>query len=228
MHVTPPFGTAAQPIAALALIVASSHALALTQTDYEFDILRNGSPVGQHELRISRLGDETRVLALSNIRVTLLGFTLYRMRYRSEEVWDGQGLKVLAVDVDDDGQSSRIDGQRRGSHFHWMTADGSETSEPLPVYPSNHWNPSVIRASSVLNTLTGQSNRIEVTAAPGEKRLPLPDAANSSATAYQYRGELNLYSWYDRQGRWLGMRFKGRDGSNIEYVCRNCADATTM
>jgi len=228
MQVPPPFGTTAQAIAALALIVASNHALALTQTDYEFDILRNGSPVGQHELRILRLDDETRVLALSNIRVTFLGFTVYRMRYHSEEVWDVEGLKVLTVDVDDDGQSSRIDGQRRGGQFHWSSADGREASEPLPVYPSNHWNPSVIGASSVLNTLTGQSNRIAVSTAPGEKILPLPDASDSSATAYQYRGELNLYSWYDRQGRWLGMRFKGRDGSNIEYVCRNCADSTTM
>ena len=37
-----------------------------------------------------------------------------------------------------------------------------------------------------------------------------------------YQGHLHLDAWYDISGRWMGMRFKGRDGSTIEYRCRNC------
>jgi len=42
------------------------------------------------------------------------------------------------------------------------------------------------------------------------------------ATHYVYSGELDTEVWYDDEGRWVKMRFKGRDGSTIEYVCRRC------
>ena len=42
------------------------------------------------------------------------------------------------------------------------------------------------------------------------------------ATRYAYTGDLDNEVWYDDVGRWVKMRFKGRDGSTIDYVCRRC------
>ena len=42
------------------------------------------------------------------------------------------------------------------------------------------------------------------------------------ATRYAYSGELQTEVWYDECGRWVKMRFAGRDGSIIDYVCRQC------
>ena len=42
------------------------------------------------------------------------------------------------------------------------------------------------------------------------------------ATRFAYSGDLQNEVWYDDAGRWVKMRFKGRDGSTIEYVCRRC------
>lgn len=212
----------------LALLTTSSDSFAFKQTAYEFDILRDGAPVGHHDLRVSHSENETRVLASSWIEVTFLGFTVYRMRYNAEEVWDLEGIRSMAVSVDDDGKSYRIDGQRRGGRFHWKTSEGDENALPLPVFPTNHWNPAVVDAPVVLNTLTGESNQVEVSADSSAAVSPLPNKSRDAATAYQYSGDLNLTSWYDPQGRWIGMRFKGRDGSDIEYVCRNCGDGLAL
>ena len=43
-----------------------------------------------------------------------------------------------------------------------------------------------------------------------------------AATRYAYSGDLKADVWYDDAGRWVKLRFRGRDGSVIEYVCRRC------
>jgi len=225
------YGAGMRAAPTLIWAVTSMSAFATEQTAYEFDILRNGATVGQHEVRVSRGDDQTTASVRSEITVRFLGFTVYSMSYRSEEIWDRLGLKVLTVDIDDDGRTGQIHGRRRGTHFHWTSPDGRELSQPLPVYPTNHWNPDILGASTVLNTLTGKSNRVEVVADRDEAALPLPPASSVGDVirhAYRYEGELNLHSWYDLNGRWLGMRFKGSDGSKIEYVCRNCTDRVAL
>jgi hypothetical protein len=54
------------------------------------------------------------------------------------------------------------------------------------------------------------------------------DSDTPNLAEYRYSGELELDAWYSEAGRWLGMRFKGRDGSTIEYFCRNCTEARSL
>ena len=42
------------------------------------------------------------------------------------------------------------------------------------------------------------------------------------AVRYRYTGHLSLDTCCDDQGQWLGMRFQGRDGSEIRYQCSTC------
>lgn len=86
--------------------------------------------------------------------------------------------------------------------------------------PTNHWHPIILEQQRVLNTLTGKVNDITVQRV-GEDALTL-DSATVAATRYRFDGELRLHSWYDDDGRWLAMDFEARDGSIIEYRCRNC------
>ena len=42
------------------------------------------------------------------------------------------------------------------------------------------------------------------------------------ATKYLFSGELENTVWYDGAGRWVKMKFEGRDGIPITYNCRRC------
>ncbi|MCG6867624.1 MAG: DUF6134 family protein [Gammaproteobacteria bacterium] len=215
----------------MALLVFAGFASSTVQAESRhllFDILRNGKPIGEHELMIERMGSETHVVARSAIDVTLLGFPLYRMRYEARERWDEQGIRDLTVEVDDDGRETRIVGQRREDRFFWSDLDGREYSVPMPVFPTNHWNPKVLETDRVLNTLTGQMNRVSIATDDDAIVRKTRSNADTELDVYRYEGDLNLQSWYDTNGLWHGLRFKGRDGSDIEYVCRNCADPTIL
>jgi len=46
------------------------------------------------------------------------------------------------------------------------------------------------------------------------------------AHRYDVAGGVRFTAWYDAQGRWVGLRFLGNDGSTIDYICRQCGDAS--
>ena len=184
-----------------------------------FDIYREGKQIGTHTISRRSLDNRLVVEARTRISIKLLGIELYRFRYDTREVWDGDGLLQLVASVDDDGEQISFEGQRTGDRFVW--SDGrTESSHAMPVYPTNHWNAGVLGQNAVLNTLTGKINNVTIM---DEGRETLDYAGSSQpASRYRYDGELQLVSWYDSQGRWLAMRFTTDDGSTIEYRCRNC------
>ncbi len=190
-----------------------------------FDIFRNGDPVGTHEVQKEINAETTKVRVVSNIALRFLGFTVYRFEYASEEIWDERGLRRLDVSVDNNGKKSNFDGRRDGQAFTWNAGDRS-IRHLLPVYPTNHWNDGVLDQDKVLNTLTGDLDDVSITRLSREiLRLP---GSTVAATRYRYEGGLELDSWYDDRGRWVGMRFQGDDGSTIEYLCRDCQRGTVL
>jgi hypothetical protein len=180
--------------------------------------------VGSHRVEVQRTGQLIKVRCESDIDISLLGISFYRFVYNAEETWDDQGLVRLSVRLEDDGGRFRLEGQRTSGSFQWTVNDEGSFTQPLPVFPTNHWNPAVLNQEQVLNTLTGRMNAVEIqsleTTGPGDT-LPVPQAG-----VYRYSGDIQLVSWYADDGRWLGMRFEGKDGSTIEYRCRNCSAGT--
>ncbi len=182
-----------------------------------FNVERNGKKIGTHVTRFSRRGSETVVRSTMNLDVKVLGFTAYSMRYNSTERWQDKVLKMLSVGIDDDGAKTKISGRLKGGKFSWST-NGKWRSSKAQVFPTNHWNKDVLSTRRVLNTLTGFHNRVRIkkvgseTLTCGKRRI--------RANRYVYSGQLQTESWYDRNGRWVGLRFKAKDGSTLFFKCR--------
>ncbi len=190
--------------------------IALYRGKISFQVERNGSKIGTHETRFSRRGGETVVSSTMKLNVRVLGFSAYKMNYESTERWNNTQLTRLSVKVDDDGEKTKISGRLKGGKFNWST-NGKWRSSKSEIYPTNHWNSNVIRSRRVLNTLTGSFNRVKIRKAGstvmtcGKRRI--------RATHYVYSGQLQTEAWYDRAGRWVGLRFKGKDGSTLVFRC---------
>ena len=208
---------------ALACFSATIPAGITTQTEgaqsSTYDIFRNDRRIGSHTVMREERGDQVIVDVVTRIRISLLGFEFYRFEYDAREVWDAAGLVSLSVQVDDDGDSSRLEGRREDGQFLWENGQ-EQGSHPMPVFPTNHWNAAVLEQDVVLNTLTGKLNRVAITD-DGREALIIDDN-RLPVTRYRYEGQLRLVSWYDASGRWLAMRFTADDGSIIDYRCKGC------
>lgn len=191
---------------------------------WTYDIYRNDSHIGTHRVARKGVDDAYAVEARTRISISLLGFEIYRFHYDAREYWDTLGLVALEVSVNDDGENFKMTGNRQGSRFQWVSGQTSRSSI-MPVFPTNHWNPDVLEQGSVLNTLTGNINRVDISE-QGKELLQLGEQS-LPAIRYRYDGQLQLESWYGLSGQWLAMRFEADDGATIEYRCRNCLEGST-
>ncbi len=204
--------------AALAVLIAipsTATAKPVTQA-INFTVERKGSDIGTYSVRFSRNTDGLQVTSRMNLKVRLLGVPVYSYRYDSTEVWRDNELNALTVSVNDNGKRSFVKGERNGGAFAWNNGSRNYAATGN-IFPSNHWNDNVLHQRRVLNTLTGKLNNVSIRRA-GTDRLNC-SFGTVNATRYVYSGQLKTEAWYTASGRWVGLRFKAEDGSDIMFKC---------
>jgi hypothetical protein len=184
----------------------------------EFEVLRNGKPVGQHRTQFLRRDGFLVVDSKMTLSIRFMFIEAYRYRYEATEHWcDGRLVKLEAT-VDANGDRSRTYAAADGDRLSIEGPDG-RASAPLGVISTNHWHAGVLDTDTVLNTLTGNLNRVRIERCA----TPNPDGEGpAGAACYDYSGDLSARVWYDREGRWVGLAFDGEDGSRFEYRCSAC------
>jgi hypothetical protein len=193
--------------------------------ELRFQIRRNDAPVGSHVVQFNRGRDGLQVIAQSNIDISFLGFSAYSFSYRSESVWQGNQLAAMSVMVDDDGDETKVVAKHDQGQLMVSGPDGEQTL-PATIFPTDHWHCGVLGSSSVLNTITGKPNDVNIT--PSNSEMLRTTNGTLRATQFTYDGELETNAWYDSDGRWVGLQFEARDGSTITYRCMTCATDTAQ
>ncbi len=199
-------------------------ALAAYGPEIAFDVYRDGKRIGEHRVAFKERGGVLTVESRFAIRVTVLGLPLYTYDYESTGTWRDGHLVRLRARTDDDGDVSAVEAERQDGKLKVHGGD-IQSVAPGGIYPTTHWNPGVIGATQVLNTITGRINTVRMedrgieNVATGDTHRP--------ARHFAYTGELETEVWYDMSGRWVKMRFNGKDGTPIEYVCRRCGSDET-
>lgn len=216
-------GTAHAQKAVLAAFNAKDP-IALYGTEMQFDIMRSGKKIGDHLVRFDTNDDKIVVNSASRMQIDILFFTAFQYRYDSRAIWRDGILNKLEISVNDDGTLFSMLADQQGPRLR-LTRGTDSLDMKLPIYPTNHWNAEVLKQDQVLNTLTGEINNVLINAAGYEDVKT--ESGIIPAMRYTYTGDLINEVWYDDMGRWVKLRFKGRDGSVIEYVCRQCQGGMT-
>jgi len=185
----------------------------------EFEVLRDGTPVGRHQVRFENQQDGVTVTSEMALTVRLFSIPVYNFKYTAVEYWRQGQLHNLRVDVDDDGDKHRIEAERNQDKLSVVGPDGTREFSG-GVFPTSHWNPAVLQQNTVLNTITGQMNNVEITKTSYENIEV--SGVTRRAARYHYSGDLAVTAWYDAAGRWIKLSFMAEDGSQIEYRCVIC------
>ncbi|MEX2644141.1 MAG: DUF6134 family protein [Acetobacterales bacterium] len=187
--------------------------------EIRFRVMRNGDEVGRHTVTFERRDGMLEVTSRMNIAIKVLLVTVYRYSYESVGLWKEGGLQSLTAAVDDDGEKSTVDVDLVGGRLRVQGPKGELWTE-AGTLPTTHWNPRQVAQSKLINTLTGGIDQVTI-ADRGEETVPTGEGP-ARARRFGYSGDLDIDSWYDADGHWMKMVFKGRDGSTIEYLCVSC------
>jgi hypothetical protein len=184
-----------------------------------FSVWRKGTKIGEHRVTFAQQDGALVVRSLLDLAVKFLGITVYTFHYTCAETWRDGRLDALASMIDDNGTRTAVDAKEEDGA---LDVTGPETHERIAgfILPSSHWDAQVIGASRVLNTLSGKISDIKLVPL-GVESVPVGPATRQ-ATHYRYVGDFSAESWYDATGHWVKLRFPGKDGTPIDYVCERC------
>jgi hypothetical protein len=187
-----------------------------------FEVKRNGVSVGTHCVAFARDNNRLRVDVMMDLEVPVALWFNYRYRYSATEWWHFGKLDALRVHIQDGADQLRIDGRTRDGRFE---VDGPQGLLRLTrdLLPSNHWNAAILQQSELLNTLTGGTSVLDIRH-EGTDRIAFGDG-EIDADRYRLGGDLSdTWVWYDRQGRWRGLKFAARDGSSVHLYPRDAVE----
>lgn len=174
--------------------------------EIEFTVHRKGKKIGSHKVDLTKKDGTITIASKTRLRVKVLFITAFKLDYLAVETWNNEGLNKVYSKTNQQGKKTEFD-----KPFDQLQA---------PI-ASNHWNPYVKTVKAVYNPVTGKPMDITLTY-QGDETV---ETWNGSVQArrYDYDWELTETSvWYDDQGRWVAMSFKGGDGSTINYKCKKC------
>ncbi|MBL0929389.1 MAG: hypothetical protein IBJ15_04615 [Alphaproteobacteria bacterium] len=197
-------------LALFAALVLSWPAAAAPPT-LEFDVLRDGAPIGKHRVTIERDGTETRATIEIDMAVRLAFVTVYRYTHRSTELWREGRLVSLDARTDDNGTRTQVSARATDAG---LATDGSggRYDAPAETVPTSYWNREKVMRSPLLDTQSGKL--IDVSA--------MALAADANGTRYRLAGDLEADLVYGPGGDWTGLSFAAR-GARIDYVRRDMA-----
>jgi Family of unknown function (DUF6134) len=196
---------------ALWLTNASKPAAAETM---QFTITRNGDPIGTHTIEINRAGPETTVNITTDLAVTVLFITAYRLQQRGGERWVTGHLVALNSTTDNNGTHHKVAVMMKGSDLQ-LNADGKVSRLDKDIVPSSPWNPEFLRHSTVLDTQDGRLSPVSV----GDQGLEQLAIRTRTISAHHYaiKSRYSEDVWYDQRGRLVQVKIIGSDGSIILY-----------
>jgi hypothetical protein len=203
-------------------ILAGSVALAGMPTpgvalpsDLSFDVLRDGTRVGQHVIGFARAGDLVTATIRVEIVVRLGPIALFRYTHSAREIWRGDRFQELSSETNDDGKPFRVNMSRDGQQ---VIVEGSARPRAVvspDTIPLTHWNVLCMRRPLV-NPQDGLPIASRVVE-HGTDNFQTSGGRTIGARRYSLVGTVTLDDWYDDTPLWTGLRTKARDGSMVEY-----------
>ena len=192
--------------------------------EIRFDIERDGAVVGQHVVTFTRTKQGVRADSRADVNVQLLFLTAYEYRYRASEVWKGGKLQFIESSTNENGDYTHVQAVRDAAGMQISLPEGSfEESEITPI---SHWNAALLKGGILLNTFTGEIDKVQVFDQGSD--IVATRTGSVRAHHYLYSGDLDGEIWYDDEGRWVKLRFRAKDGSIIDYICRRCRAPATI
>ena len=107
----------------------------LVQPDLRFEVMRNGSRIGQHSIRFRQEGTTLEAEFVVDIAVRLGPIVLYRYAMRGREVWREGAFASLESETNDDGTRHRVKATRTPDQVVVEVSGALKTIFPSSAIP---------------------------------------------------------------------------------------------
>ncbi len=190
-------------------------ALAGTQKIYDFKVLLDDEEIGTQRFMVSAEGDRTRVQVDASFDVKFWLFTAYSYRHSNVEVWEGQCLHEMRAQTNDNGDEFFVRGRYQDGRLRLETHEGRRTVEGC-VKTYAYWNPDWFRDSRLLNSQTGELQRVEISTV-GKETITVRGTPVRTEHQRIKSEKFTIDLWYTENREWVALQSKTSDGGKLFY-----------
>jgi len=184
----------------------------------DFTVIREGENIGTHQIHFRKNGAALEVDIKTRIAVKFAFITVFRFEHDGHEVWRGNKLVAMETKTNDDGTNHSLVVSADGYGELKIVGDSEERTVKDDIIPASLWNVAFLDDKALLNSLVGTQLAIDVVYV-GEE--PITVAGRTiHAKHYCMTGDFERELWYDNDSVLAKVAFKGKDGSDIQYVLR--------
>ncbi|HEY9537427.1 MAG TPA: DUF6134 family protein [Kiloniellaceae bacterium] len=182
-----------------------------------FDVLRDGSKIGEHRLVFEQEDGALKVSVETDMTVDFAFVTVFRYEHKRVERWRDGELESLAGMTNDDGTEYEISIVRKEGHYS-RTINGNQEELTGTVAVDSLWSKDRLVAGKLFSAASDKVYRVrsdlmgtETIEAKGE---PV------EAEHYKLSGEIDRDLWYGPTGELLKVKYENDDGETFEFVRR--------
>lgn len=183
-------GLALSPVAALA-----------APTRLAFQVFRNGTKVGEHQVVFS--GDDNLRVATTDVAMTVkIGpVPVFKYTHKAVEKWVGGKWVSAEATTNANGKIKKVVARAQPG-FVEIDGPAGVIKGPADALPLSHWNQGNF-GKPLFNQQEGKLLKVKCTQmGPGH---------------WAIRGEAEIDDFYDGSGAWTALQGKLDDGSKMEY-----------
>jgi hypothetical protein len=182
--------------------------------EYNFTVLRNGSPIGYHRVTLNPEGDRLEVEATTELKLKWGPITIFRFDHERREVWEGRQLLGLASKTNDNGKHYEIAIKPDGEGYI-RTVNGRIDKFDDSTKVLSLRDKSTLKNGNFISPVEDKIFSIDFEYV-GKDYLWIGDE-EADVDYYKITGEIERQLWYDALGHVVKVQFK-RLGSDIQYI----------
>lgn len=188
---------------ALASGVASAQGsdVAAVSGAWDFIAALDGKPIGTHRFNVEGPVDSQSVFSRAAFDVSLLKIPVYRYRILDHERWQGDCLRQLRSDTEDDGKSMHVDQEFKGEC----------------VMSFAYWNPRLVNQTKLVNPQTGDIETVSFERLR-DQTLTVRGQPQLAQGWLLQAPKQRISIWYSAgTGRWIGLDAEVKGGRVLTY-----------
>jgi len=213
-----------QPFYAVALLCllclgnfsyAKNHGSDDADKSWQFKVFLDGEEIGFHNFAMTHKGDQKVIHTNARFDVKFLFFTAYSYQHDNVEQWRGQCLETINAVTNDNGDEFKVSGKIDSDLFIVNTIE-KENAYPSCIKTFAYWDPAFLKESMLLNSQTGEMNKVESEFIANETLVH--DGKAMSARRYRLSGDkLQIDVWYSDEDLWLALESLTENGRVVRY-----------
>jgi len=171
--------------------------------EWTFDAILNDKLIGQHTF----IYKDDKTLSQANFEFEYF-FMDFIYQHKSTETWDGNCLKSITSNTDDDGEIYDVDG-RLGLDGFVVSLNNKTTKLPLCIMTFSYGNPKILEQKKLMNAQSGEYLGVDIQFLSQEDYIL--KGKNIKANLWQIKaegenGDLLIHLWYDKNMQWVGLK----------------------